>query len=46
MSANVSGTISHVSRLNPDTGAMKYVIARDIGKFSIDGKVVNLRIQK
>uniref|UniRef100_UPI00286DA8BF CHAT domain-containing protein n=1 Tax=Chamaesiphon sp. VAR_48_metabat_403 TaxID=2964700 RepID=UPI00286DA8BF len=29
-----------------DTGAMKYVIARDIGKFTIDGKVVNLRIQK
>lgn len=29
-----------------DTGAMKYVIARDIGRFKIGGKVVNLRIQK
>jgi tetratricopeptide (TPR) repeat protein len=29
-----------------DTGAMKYVIAKDLDKFSIDGKVVNLRIQK
>jgi lipopolysaccharide biosynthesis regulator YciM len=29
-----------------DTGAMKYVIAKDLGKFTIEGKVVNLRIQK
>ena len=29
-----------------DTGAMGYVIAKNIGKYSIDGKIVNLRIRK
>jgi tetratricopeptide (TPR) repeat protein len=29
-----------------DTGAMKYVIAKDLSKFKIGGKVINLRIQK
>ena len=28
-----------------DTGAMKYVMAKDLGKFTVEGKVVNLRLK-